>query len=264
LETWYARFRDTQAGVIPFSFRWNGRSENHTLTSGLDDYPRLPGQPSESELHLDLHCWMTKFTLVIKAVAETLGDQEKARLYNLEAQDMLRVLEDLHWDPEKKAYSDVLFPSFRIHHAGYVSLFPFLLGLVPPDSDKIPHILQAMKDPQLMWSNYGLRSLALSDPYFGKDENYWRGPIWVNVNYLALSSLYNNFVRDGSPASPYKKQAKELYSELRTNLISNIFRNYQSTGYVFEQYHPLNGKGQRSHPFTGWTSLVVAIMAELY
>jgi mannosyl-oligosaccharide glucosidase len=32
----------------------------------------------------------------------------------------------------------------------------------------------------------------------------------------------------------------------------------------FENYNSLNGKGSGHHPFAGWTSLVVLIMAEKY
>ena len=41
-------------------------------------------------------------------------------------------------------------------------------------------------------------------------------------------------------------------------------QEYMRTGYVWEQYNPITGKGQRSHPFTGWSALVVLIMAEHY
>jgi hypothetical protein len=47
-----------------------------------------------------------------------------------------------------------------------------------------------MRDPKHLWSPYGLRSLSASHPLFGQGENYWRGPIWVHMNYMALSSLY--------------------------------------------------------------------------
>jgi mannosyl-oligosaccharide glucosidase len=62
---------------------------------------------------------------------------------------------------------------------------------------------------------------------------------------------------------PYHAQARVIYSELRQNLIDNIYREF-GRGFLWEQYSPENGKGQRSHPFTGWTALVVNIMAEKF
>ena len=55
---------------------------------------------------------------------------------------------------------------------------------------------------------------------------------------------------------PYQEQARKVYTELRTNIIDNVFNEYERTGYVWEQYNALTGEGRRSHPFTGWTSLV--------
>ena len=40
--------------------------------------------------------------------------------------------------------------------------------------------------------------------------------------------------------------------------------NYHKTGFVWEQYNQKTGKGKGAHPFTGWTSLVLLIMAEAY
>lgn len=44
-------------------------------------------------------------------------------------------------------------------------------------------------------------------------------------------------------------------------MINNVFREWKRTGYAWEQYNPDTGKGQRTQHFTGWTSLVVKIMA---
>jgi len=47
--------------------------------------------------------------------------------------------------------------------------------------------------------------------------------------------------------------------------IRNIVRNYYETGFLWEQYDQKNkGKGKGARPFTGWTSLVLLIMAEAY
>ena len=87
-----------------------------------------------------------------------------------------------------------------------------------------------------------------------------RGAIWININYLALKSLRFYSTIEG----PNQEKAARIYAELRTNIIDNMLKNYETTGYIWEQYNDINGKGQGSHPFTGWSSLVVAIMAEIY
>ena len=48
---WYQR---TQASdVEPHTFRWQGRTNEYCLPSGMDDYPRAPLLTTE-EAHLDL------------------------------------------------------------------------------------------------------------------------------------------------------------------------------------------------------------------
>lgn len=80
--------------------------------------------------------------------------------------------------------------SYHVCHKGYLSLFPFLLGLLEPDSPHLLAILELIRDPEHLWTSYGLRSLSASHPEFGQGENYWKGPIWIQMNYLALRSLH--------------------------------------------------------------------------
>lgn len=75
-------------------------------------------------------------------------------------------------------------------HQGYVNIFPFLLGLLPKDSPKLGKMFEFIKDPKVLWTSFGLTSLSQSDLLFQTGENYWRGPIWININFLALRSLY--------------------------------------------------------------------------
>ncbi|CAM9239231.1 unnamed protein product, partial [Hapterophycus canaliculatus] len=92
---------------------------------------------------------------------------------------------------------------------GYVSIFPLLLKLIPPESQAVGSLLAQMRDSAQLWSPYGLRSLSSSDPFYQVennpgDEPYWRGHIWVNVNYLALSALRHYSEADG----PYRRAAE--------------------------------------------------------
>jgi len=61
---------------------------------------------------------------------------------------------------------------------------------------------------------------------------------------------------------PHKSLASDIHKQLRSNLISNVYKQYKENGYIFEQYND-DGKGQGCYPFTGWSALVPLIMAEL-
>lgn len=80
----YEWFRTTQRGKIKAygrkarsrteAYRWRGRTKDHVLTSGMDDYPRAA--PHDGELHLDLLCWMGFFSRTMRGVAKFLGEAE--------------------------------------------------------------------------------------------------------------------------------------------------------------------------------------------
>jgi mannosyl-oligosaccharide glucosidase len=70
-----------------------------------------------------------------------------------------------------------------------VTLFPFLLGLIPADSPHLAAVLEDLHDPEQLWSPFGIRSLSKQDEFYGTGEDYWCSPIWIPINYLALSTL---------------------------------------------------------------------------
>ncbi|KAK5829595.1 glycoside hydrolase [Linnemannia elongata] len=240
-------------------YRWRGRTKTHTLTSGLDDYPRA-GVPSVAELHVDLLSWIGFMSRNLQRIATIVGEEDDAEEFEDHYKAIVHNVDDLHWNEEQKAYCDVTLDetdeSIQVCHKGYITLFPVLLGIVSPESKNLDHILDLMHDPNELWTPYGLRSLSASNEHFGTGENYWKGPIWINVNYLALHALKTHYVEKG----PYREKAAKVYNELRDNLIKNIYSEYERTGYVWEQYNDKTGHGQRSHPFTGWTAMIVLIM----
>ncbi|OSD02823.1 glycoside hydrolase family 63 protein [Trametes coccinea BRFM310] len=273
LKRHYEWFRRTQRGQIKQygrkarsrteAYRWRGRSQQHVLTSGMDDYPR--GPPHAGELHLDLISWMAFFAQTMRDISEFVGELDDAVAFEEIAKATIDNIDDLHWSEENQMYCDVNVndedESYHVCHKGYLSLFPFLLSLLPPDSPRLGAILDLLRDPDHLWSPYGLRSLSASHPEFGQGENYWKGPIWIQMNYLALSALHKTYA---AQAGPYQQRAQEIYAELRRNVVENVHKEYVRTGYVWEQYDAITGEGRRSHPFTGWTSLVTLIISEKY
>ncbi|KAL2217079.1 putative mannosyl-oligosaccharide glucosidase [Thermoascus aurantiacus ATCC 26904] len=269
LKRQYFWFRKTQWGDVKsydreaFStreaYRWRGRSVQHILTSGLDDYPR-PQPPHPGELHVDLISWMGLMTRSLRRIAEALDEKDDVEELARYETAITRNIDDLHWDEKAQTFCDATIDDYEesVHvcHKGYISIFPFLTGMIGPDSPRLKPILDLIADPEELWSPYGIRSLSKKDEFYGTGENYWRGPIWMNINYLVLKNLYNIATAPG----PHQEQARQMYSDLRKNLVENVFREWKKTGFAWEQYNPETGKGQRTQHFTGWTSLVVNMM----
>ncbi|KAK4148144.1 glycoside hydrolase [Dichotomopilus funicola] len=263
-------FRKTQAGDIKsydreaFStkeaYRWRGRTTTHCLTSGLDDYPR-PQPPHPGELHVDLLSWVGVMAKSLANIGDVLGLTADVDDYRKILTAIERNLDDLHWSEKDGCYCDATIDDFEenalVCHKGYISLFPFLTGLLPADSPRLAKLLKLIGDEDELWSPHGLRSLSKSDKFYGTAENYWRSPVWININYMAVVQLYNLAKQDG----PHQATARDLYSRLRKNLIDTVYASWEETGFAWEQYNPETGQGQRTQHFTGWTSLVVKIMA---
>lgn len=296
LKAWYNYFNTTQVGKLPNSFRWRGRISNSnrelnpkTLASGFDDYPRST-HPTDDEIHLDLRCWMALASRVMEKISKILSndDYEHFKRYYTILQDNDR-LEQLHWSSEKEIFcdkglnsNDVILvkkmkdgelvverqvrspPKYEsITEIGYVSLFPFIMTLIEPDNSKLLTVMKQIEDPDLLWTPYGLRSLSKSSFYYnryntGTDPPYWRGAIWINMNYLVLKALNYYSHQTG----PFQNTARELHGRLKINLVENVFKQFKDTGYIWEQYSDVNGQGKGQHPFTGWSALIVAIMSE--
>ncbi|KAJ2845609.1 Processing alpha glucosidase I [Coemansia brasiliensis] len=200
-------FTSTQVGEpLPGSthrgYRWRGRTLDHTLTSGIDDYPRAR-PPSVRELHVDLFAWVTYMLTVHAELSAYIGvelNQTKDQML----EEHLKLLDELHWNQDKRMYCDRTVrirddfdeleddeseaeEAVYVCHKGYISLFPMLLGLLPPDSEKLGCILDMIEDPDELWTEYGIRSLSRSDEYYGKGEDYWRAQGRIESKPIAFT-----------------------------------------------------------------------------
>ncbi|EFO24790.2 mannosyl oligosaccharide glucosidase [Loa loa] len=281
----------------------NDELNPRTLPSGLDDYPRAT-HPTDDEYHVDLCCWMALSARVLSKLAKLAGDSQNEEKYLADYNFLMDFnrFDNLHWSKARQRYCDYGLHSNNVklekksdnekvkrgssysianepmkrvaktspklqlieNAFGYVSLFPVLLKFLPHDSDKLRVILENVKSEGL-WSDFGLRSIAPSSPYYRAhntehDPPYWRGSVWININYLMLAALKHYSAIEG----PNRELAFGIYSDLRNNLVTNVAREFRRTGFLWENYNDETGHGQGAHPFTGWSSLVLSIMAEQY
>ncbi|KAL8977710.1 MAG: hypothetical protein Q9205_006547 [Flavoplaca limonia] len=270
LKTNYQWFCRTQAGnltryqgpgtSISQGYRWRGRTPQHTLTSGLDDYPRAQ-PPHPEELHVDALSWVGSMVMTLNKISVFLGEKDDQRTFARQEEEIIQSIERAHWSEPDQAYCDTTIahgttPN-KVCHKGYISLLPFCLGLMVPNSPHLGAVLDLIHDPEELWSSFGIRSLSTKDKYYGTEEDYWRGPVWININYMILERLLELARQRG----PHESKASEMYIQLRLNLVNTVFNSWNATGFAWEQYNAKTGKGQRTQHFTGWTALIVKILA---
>ncbi|TID30878.1 hypothetical protein CANINC_000526 [Pichia inconspicua] len=218
LQRHYEWFRRTQRGdaadidhraerypYVDEVYRWKGRTRDHCLPSGLDDYPRCPADTSE--LDVDLLSWVGVGARAMQEVAARLGEVEDARVYGEQYKRVVRNLEVVHWNSEEGLFCDVTededgeSDEFACHE-GYVSLMPFMLGhIANSDSEKLMAAVASIVDEEKLASVAGVRSLSARDACFHQGgDDYWRGHVWMNMTFLALRALerYSSGASDAS------------------------------------------------------------------
>ncbi len=179
--------------------------------------------------------------------------------------------------------------------------------------DRLEHLLKRLLDEAEFLSDYGVRSLSRSyqdQPYvfgyqgsnysiqyepgescssmFGGNSN-WRGPIWLPLNYLIISSLRkyyeyygDKFTYEFPAGSGNKLNLKQIANQLTRRILKifeiNDIGKYQyhaahhsvwSEEYFkehhlfYEFFHGDTGQGLGASHQTGWTALIVNLLLEM-
>lgn len=250
----------------PRFFRWTCLycHKGMFLGSGLDDYPRFDDDQI-SIAHLDIHNWMIFLADGMSRISGAIGKAHHAAHYAKLKAEMVEQMDEF-LDRNEHIYSDMCL-SYQWQgqyykrqysgHVGYIQFFPIISGALASGSKEFAATMALLQSPDTVFSRYGIRSLSKADELYATDENYWRGNIWVPINYMILRGLKLHYAQGDQAAA-------QLYQEIRAHLYQNVYVNWAKTGYLFENYNPENGQGERGHPFNGWTSAVVLLLKELF
>ncbi len=179
----------------------------------------------------------------------------------------------------------------------------FLLALM--NANHLKRVLHYVWDQEEFRSPYGLRSLSkfhFEKPFVFDDKKItyepresverikggnsnWRGPIWIQINYILIDALKKFSHALGKEFTISEKEPVhiETISNYFTNAIINIFRKDPKTntrplhgvefryakdefwdpGILFyEYYDPETGKGLGASHQTGWSALVANLISE--
>jgi hypothetical protein len=218
----------------------NGLCEyRHPFSSGLDDSPLWDeGMPVESP---DLNTYLFLQQEALANIAGAIGEGQDARLWAGRSTDLLDRLLAYSWDPAAG-----LFWARRNGQPVRVrtpfSLFPLITGRLTEDINA--RLVAHLKDPRQFWTRYPVPTVALNDPKYDPAQ-MWRGPTWVNVNYLLIEGL----TRTGYTG---------LAQELRKRTLELMTQRDD----IYEYYNCDTGENPpKAAPIFGWSSALFIDLA---
>jgi putative isomerase len=218
----------------------NGLCEyQHPFSSGLDDSPLWDdGMPVEAP---DLNTYLYLQQESLAKIASVIGKDDDAALWRGRAEAMAQRLRELAWD-EESGFFWARRNGSRVNVRTPFNLFPLITGRMP--AEITDRLVTHLTDERQFWTRYPVATVAMDDPTYTPGK-MWRGPTWVNVNYLLIEGLQRSGYTD-------------LARELRRRTLDLI----NSRDDIYEYYDPVSGENPPSAAsMFGWSSAVFIDLA---
>jgi glycogen debranching enzyme len=184
--------------------------------TGMDNSPRFDN--AEDVESVDIIAFIIQEIEMLKTMSEILGQMQTTDLIQ-KRQELIHVLQSRFWDAKDGFFYD------RRHNGDFirvktVSAFtPLLAGAAT--EKQAASMIEHLQNPKEFWARFPAPSTAMNEPAYTKD--YWRGPTWINYNYLVIQGLR----RYGH---------RRLAEKLRRITLDEIARWYRREGVLFELY----------------------------
>ncbi|HUX45320.1 MAG TPA: trehalase family glycosidase [Terracidiphilus sp.] len=242
-----------------FDPRWGLWFWDNAMQSGADNNAALTNDPHQRSaiLAVDASVWAMREDLAMADIARHLGHPQQALKYSQQAAATRAAILAKLWSP-----AEAMFFNRRRSTGAWVrvlswsSFLPLVDGLLPA-ADARRMIRCHLLNPDEMQSPHGFRSLSKSDPAYNNQAiinpySNWRGPIWINANFLDWLALR----RYG-----FHAEARQL----ALNLAAILHRDIARWGSMHEDYNAETGDGLAPTPaqspggkfagFVGWNLL---------
>jgi putative isomerase len=218
----------------------NGLCEyQHPFSSGLDDSPLWDeGMPVEAP---DLNTYLYLQQESLAKIASVIGKKEDVEMWRGRAETMVQRLREIAWD-EESGFFWARRNGARVNVRTPFNLFPLITGQMPPEI--VDRLVTHLTDERQFWTRYPVATVAMDDPTYTPGK-MWRGPTWVNVNYLLIEGLQRSGYAD-------------LAHELRRRTLDLI----NSRDDIYEYYDPVSGENPpTAASMFGWSSAVFIDLA---
>lgn len=205
----------------------NGLAEwKHSNASGMDNSPRFDRPVKDA---IDLNCYLANEMQSLAAISKLIGDESGAARWNASAQVMAGRIENVLWDEQSGFYYDNSPEGSLIRIKTIAGLMPLFAGVCSPQ--RAERLVRHLANPDEFWRCFPVASVSADEDSFS--DNMWRGPVWINCNYMLIEGL-RRCGYDG------------LAGDLREKTIGEVARWYAADGVIYEFYDS-EGKTDPAH-----------------
>lgn len=207
--------------------------------SGMDNSPRFD-TPSRLQA-IDFSCFMANDVRYMAKIAAELNDAESEAYFNEWYSEIKEVINRKLWCEEDEFYYDFDMKNQCLHKVQSVASFlPIFAGICSEQQAK--SLVGHLMNPETFYTPFFIPSISKQDATYGSDM--WRGPVWINYNYMMVEALE-------------KYGYVDLSKEIRDKTIDVINYWYLKKGTIYEFYDPenlaapseLNRKGKPYEPY---------------
>jgi alpha,alpha-trehalase len=247
-----------------FDARWGLWFWDNAMQSGADNNAALTNDPKDPSaiLAVDASVYAMREYLAMAALADHLGKADDARNYRTQAAATRRAILAQLWSAgDGMFFNRRRDTGARIQVISWSNFLPLVDGLLSA-ADARRMIRCHLLNPDEMQSPYGFRSLSKDDRAYSneaiiKPYSNWRGPIWINANFLDWVILR----RYG-----FSEEARRL----AITLAGVLHRDIAEWGSMHEDYSAETGEGlaptRAQSPggkfagFVGWNLLALHML----
>lgn len=201
-----------------YSWHTNPEMNNRCDESGMDNSPRFD---TSSDLYaIDFSCYMANETRFMKIIADELNDKENSDFFSFWHQKIKDDINNTLWCEEDGFYYDYDINNCCFNKVQSVASFlPVFAGVCSESQCK--KLVSHLENPEEFGTDFPIPSISKKDKTFGSDM--WRGPVWINYNYM---------ISKGLSAYGYI----DLSDKIREKTVDVIDEWYKHTGTVYEFY----------------------------
>ena len=203
-------------------FIWNTHDDKSCRCgeSGADNSPRF--DDFVTLLAIDLSCYVANEMRYMSKIGKVLG--EETAWFDGCFKRIKEAVNRKLWDEDTRFYYDFDITNNRIQRVASVASFlPLFSGIC--DEVKAEMLVEHLENPNEFYTAFPVPSISASDKRYAKDM--WRGPVWINLNYMIILGLRENGFTEFADA-------------LEIKTIDVINEWYLKTGTVFEFYDSEN------------------------